>query len=529
MRGHFLAALAACGLAVSGGARAADKSSARPNVISVPSGPGSLTGLGESFEPNLNTGSARETVKLEVPPGTAGLAPALALSYDSGNGNGPVGLGWSLGLSTIQVQTEKGLPRYDGSDRYLLDGAELVDVGGGVYRLKNEGRFVRVRRSGDHFEVDAPDGRTLRYGVSPEARVASADGSAVFTWALEDVIDRFGNRIGYVYASDGGQLYLAEIQYNRRAGAADNRVVLEYEPRPDPTTDCRPRFCVQTAQRLRAVSMLALGQLVRRYRLAYDDASGLSLLHAVTQTGSDDATALPPIRFWYSAFAGTGQVRAMQSVPAGVPGPGAGSANDELVDLDGDGFPDLLHAETGSHWYQLNQGGLRFGDRVDMPSSPSFSLGASGVEIADLDGDGLPDLVAKTGTNTASFRYFPNPGTGRWGSSVVFTNSPPFGFEDPSVRLLDFDHDKLVDVIQSTSSGFVLWREPGRRVVGRPVRGSAAARRHGDLVRRPAREARGHERGPAARPGLRPERLGHLLAQPGLGPVRRPGDGGGRA
>jgi hypothetical protein len=66
-----------------------------------------MEGLGESFEANLNSGSVRETVKIALPPGTAGLS--LALSYDSGQGNGVVGIGWSLGVSTIQVQTEKGL------------------------------------------------------------------------------------------------------------------------------------------------------------------------------------------------------------------------------------------------------------------------------------------------------------------------------------------------------------------------------------------------------------------------------------
>ena len=141
-------------------------------------------------------------MKLELPPGTAGLAPSLALTYDSGSGNGRLGIGWSLGLSVIQVQTEKGLPRYEGTDRFLLDGAELVPVGGGAYRPKLEGRFVRVRRSGDHWEVDSPDGKTLRYGVSPEGRVSSSDGTLVFSWALEDVIDRYGNRIGYFYEID---------------------------------------------------------------------------------------------------------------------------------------------------------------------------------------------------------------------------------------------------------------------------------------------------------------------------------------
>jgi hypothetical protein len=60
---------------------------------------------------NLNTGSVCETIAIELPAGTAGLTPSLALTYDSGQGNGPLGIGWSLGVSTIQLQTEKGVVR----------------------------------------------------------------------------------------------------------------------------------------------------------------------------------------------------------------------------------------------------------------------------------------------------------------------------------------------------------------------------------------------------------------------------------
>jgi hypothetical protein len=37
----------------------ADKNGVSPNTVSLPSGPGSIDGLGESFQPMLNTGSAR--------------------------------------------------------------------------------------------------------------------------------------------------------------------------------------------------------------------------------------------------------------------------------------------------------------------------------------------------------------------------------------------------------------------------------------------------------------------------------------
>src|SRR5262245_63912817 len=86
-----------CGLAFG-----ADKSGVSPNSISLPKGPGSIEGLGESFQPCLNTGTARYSIGLKLSPGTAGNQPHLSLSYDGGSGNGPLGYGWHLALPSIQ-------------------------------------------------------------------------------------------------------------------------------------------------------------------------------------------------------------------------------------------------------------------------------------------------------------------------------------------------------------------------------------------------------------------------------------------
>ncbi|MBI4586748.1 MAG: hypothetical protein HY717_22265 [Planctomycetes bacterium] len=67
-----------------------------PRAISLPSGPGSIQGLGESFQPQLNTGSGSYVVSLVMPRGPGGQAPPLARVYNSGARNGPLGLGWSL-------------------------------------------------------------------------------------------------------------------------------------------------------------------------------------------------------------------------------------------------------------------------------------------------------------------------------------------------------------------------------------------------------------------------------------------------
>jgi hypothetical protein len=115
---RFLCSFAAASFFLT--AAAADKSGVKPTSISLPSGPGSIEGLGESFEPQLNSSTFSYRVPLKLPP-IRGGAPALALEYSSDAGNGPLGLGWQLKLPCVRRQTDKGLPRY-------VDGDLFIDV-----------------------------------------------------------------------------------------------------------------------------------------------------------------------------------------------------------------------------------------------------------------------------------------------------------------------------------------------------------------------------------------------------------------
>ena len=103
-----------------------------PPAITLPKGGGAIRGMGEKFAANPVTGTGSMTVPIATSPGRSGFGPQLSLSYDSGSGNGPFGLGWSLGLPQITRKTDKGLPRYDDaseSDVFILSGAEdLVPV-----------------------------------------------------------------------------------------------------------------------------------------------------------------------------------------------------------------------------------------------------------------------------------------------------------------------------------------------------------------------------------------------------------------
>ena len=62
--------------------------------ISLPKAGGAIRSIGEKFTLNPATGSGNISVSIAMSGGRG--APELSLSYDSGFGDGPFGLGWSL-------------------------------------------------------------------------------------------------------------------------------------------------------------------------------------------------------------------------------------------------------------------------------------------------------------------------------------------------------------------------------------------------------------------------------------------------
>ena len=113
-----------------------NKSGTSSDVITLPNGGGALQGIGETFKPDLFTGTGNFNVPLALPAGRNGFQPQLALSYSTGNGNGPFGLGWTLSVPEVSRKTSKGVPRYRDDainpterDTFIFSGAEdLVPV-----------------------------------------------------------------------------------------------------------------------------------------------------------------------------------------------------------------------------------------------------------------------------------------------------------------------------------------------------------------------------------------------------------------
>lgn len=82
-------------------------------LLSLPAGGGALAGIGETFTPDVQTGTGNLSVPISVPPGRNGHGPVLALAYDTASPNGPFGLGWALAVPAIRRRTAKGVPPLD--------------------------------------------------------------------------------------------------------------------------------------------------------------------------------------------------------------------------------------------------------------------------------------------------------------------------------------------------------------------------------------------------------------------------------
>jgi hypothetical protein len=71
----------------------ANKTGTASQAISLTKGGGALQGIGETFAPDLHTGTDNFTLPVGLPPGRNDFQPELNPVYSTGTGNGP--LAWA--------------------------------------------------------------------------------------------------------------------------------------------------------------------------------------------------------------------------------------------------------------------------------------------------------------------------------------------------------------------------------------------------------------------------------------------------
>ena len=426
-------------------------------------------------------GSASFRHAVDLPPGTAGHAPSIALSYSSQTKWSDTGYGWSVsGLDAIGRSTKCGVPTLDDQDTFVWRGEDLVLDSDSTYHTAKES-FARIEKFGDgaasHWLVTTPDGTSYRYGATDNSRIlVFEDATVVHRWALDRVQDTNGNYYTIEYLRDDASAtyYPQTITYTMNDAAplrAYRTVEFDWEPRPDVRTVYSESTRQTTSLRLASVESRVGDALFTRHELSYTlGAGGKSLLSAIAVVGSDNATTLHPTRFRYSK--GKQRFGEVTSYGDGLGmyiSTGSNGASKMLVDINGDGLTDEVARSPSRRSRVPRPFEIRFGtieggfadaiewdgvtDSPGVTQTPSHKQALYSTKLMmDMDGDGRPDIIERQSSRRelGHYQVYLNTGTGfapaaDWGPGEARYVMDTHGRANTTKMLMDINGDGLPD------------------------------------------------------------------------------------
>jgi RHS repeat-associated protein len=468
-------------------ARKAPFEAAAPPPLGLPKSGGALRGLGEKFQAGAPTGTGRFGVPLPIS-ACRGTEPSLSLEYDSGNGTGPLGMGWTTSVPNITRRTDKGIPQYADSaesDIFVLSGQEdlvpeLAQSPEGAwtrqttqdgeyrvdaYRPRVEGLFARVERrthliTGDvHWRSITSDNITSYFGISPAARVANATNSSqIFRWLLEATFDALGHATFYEYkaedltgvpvddpseasrrANPPANTYLKRIHYGNRTPLLSRNpaytdlaaltwlfeIVFDYG---EHTTDL-PQEAAPWALRPDPFSTFRSGFEIRTYRLC----QRVLLFHEIPEELGAAARLVKSTELTYDASSIVTYLTAIR---------GVGYAWDANNTVTSDYTPTLQldYTRVGT-----------LATTVNTVSQSSLAQDPAGIDtqsyqFVDLDGEGIAGILTAAASPAPSLYYKRNLGCGQFSAAECLPAQPALQSLANGVQLLSLNADGRIDV-----------------------------------------------------------------------------------
>ena len=354
------------------------------------------------------TGAAIYSIPIRVPPGTAGMAPSLSLSYSSQGGNGIVGMGWVLGglpsigrcPQTIAQDGVVGGVTFTTGDPLCVNGQRLVVVSGSYgadgaeYRAELDG-FSRIISHGATgygpawFQVWTKAGQIMEFGHTADSLVLAQGISAPSSWALDQISDTAGNYLTVTYAQNSATGETHPQQINYTGNGRPNASLTPYASVKFVYSTSRPdnlKYYVKGSANSLSVLLTDIqtftttasgpNSLVADYHLTYGtgSGSGRSLLSSIAQCTDAAATnCLPSTTFGYQDG---GNLASVQAGPLSTQDSSVVGYRPFPGNFTGSGRTDIL-------WDQEDIHGLSTGHRVLWIANANGTFKATPVVTGD--------------------------------------------------------------------------------------------------------------------------------------------------
>ncbi|WP_185210780.1 FG-GAP-like repeat-containing protein [Sphingobacterium mizutaii] len=248
------------------------------------------------------SGAMTYSVPIEVPAGRNGAKPNIAISYNSLNGNGVMGMGWSIsGLSSLNrvprsryYDNQVNGVNLSNSDAFVLDGNRLIRISQTSTEIKYETEQGLVKATAFlngtvilYFEVSYPNGSKAIFGNTTNTINR-------LSYPMTSLTDLQGNTITFNYVFADNQYYISSISYTYSS------IEFSYATtRPDPVISFNGGLKTTGNRLLQRINCRDAGNVFRSYEFTYQLQSRQNV-SVLTQIGSiSSGESLNPLRFYY--------------------------------------------------------------------------------------------------------------------------------------------------------------------------------------------------------------------------------------
>jgi hypothetical protein len=418
-------------------------------------------------------GAATYTVPIWAAPGPNGLQPHIALTYNSQEGNGYLGVGWKLsGLGTIArcnlTVAQDGAPAAVSltvSDALCIDGKRLrltsgsQGVAGSTYQteIADFSNVTAVGTAGNgpaSFVVKRRDGLIYEYGNGGNSQVLAAGTSTALAWMLDKVTDRAGNALIVNYLTDPsmpGTVIPSTISWTPiGAGATVYSYTMTFGYGTLPAAAATYQYVAGTQiinNRFLQTISISHGSLIKEYFLGYLPSSqtGRYQLKSIQECAdSAQANCLSATNIDYQGSAAGAGLGAAHNL-------GIQTTNQSNVitgyDLNGDGINDLALWVAGTWW-------VAFGSSsgIATPISTGLSDPNALATIGNVDISGKAGFLIPNGS---TWWYYKWNGTAFAGSTAGLAVDSYTASHNSTALLADVNGDGRADLVYLSADNFI--------------------------------------------------------------------------